>query len=334
MKQPFLWVSPISKNVTRAVIEYCEEKKTRIGFIPSRRQVEYDGGYTGFTTKSLAEYVKSSTDKCPIYRDHSGPNQGEVADAGFKSLIEDAKFFDGIHVDPFYKRSFEDGVNYTIDIIKAVQSFNPNVTFEIGTEEAICKISPEMLDSLLGQLLCELGYKSFKQIDFAVIQFGTRLQGGENIGTYKEEELQKAVEICRKWGVLSKSHNTDYQTANYIYSIRKQGVDAINIAPEFGTLETKVIIEQLKPDEFEKFYKLCLESKKWVKWVNQDFNPEKDKRKLVEICGHYVFRDQEFRGIYESCFKQSPYSNYEIDEITGQIITAVKNRLDEILFVK
>ena len=38
------YIGPMSKNVVDSVIEFVEETGNKIGFIPSRRQVEYDGG--------------------------------------------------------------------------------------------------------------------------------------------------------------------------------------------------------------------------------------------------------------------------------------------------
>lgn len=33
------------------------------------------------------------------------------------------------------------------------------------------------------------------------------------------------------------------------------------------------------------------------KWVSDDFKPEENKRKLIEICGHYVFSNDKFKNI-------------------------------------
>ena len=89
-------------------------------------------------------------------------------------------------------------------------------------------------------------------------------------------------------------------------------LDAINIAPEFGMIETKVILNKLKVDNnielIDKFYKLCFDSKKWIKWVSKDFKPEENKEKLIEICGHYVFAKKEFFEI------KNNYTNID-DEI-------------------
>ena len=98
------FVGPMSKNVVDAVIEVNNDKNLKIGFIPSRRQVEYNGGYVNnWATESFSEYVKSKNNTIAIERDHGGPGQGYKDDDGIKSYEIDAKYFDIIHIDPWKK---------------------------------------------------------------------------------------------------------------------------------------------------------------------------------------------------------------------------------------
>jgi len=65
-------------------------------------------------------------------------------------------------------------------------------------------------------------------------------------------------------------------------------LNAINIAPELGVIETKVLIKYIKNDkDFNKIFVICLNGEKWKKWVNSDFDPLMNKKELIEICGHY-----------------------------------------------
>jgi len=73
-------------------------------------------------------------------------------------------------------------------------------------------------------------------------------------------------------------------------------MDAINIAPQFGQLETLSYLEEMGND-IEDYYKICYDSKRWEKWVSKDFVPENNKKELIKICGHYVFSDEEFKSI-------------------------------------
>ena len=72
------FIGPMSKNVVDAVIEFNGD----FGFIPSRRQVDYNGGYVNdWTTGEFSKYVNG---RVPIQRDHGGIGQGYVHDDGMK----------------------------------------------------------------------------------------------------------------------------------------------------------------------------------------------------------------------------------------------------------
>ena len=99
---PKYFIGPMSKNVVDTIIEFCNKTNNTIGLIPSRRQVEWDGGYVNnWTTQEFTEYVKSKTDKILLVRDHSGPGQGQSDDDGYQSLSEDCKYLDLVHIDPW-----------------------------------------------------------------------------------------------------------------------------------------------------------------------------------------------------------------------------------------
>ena len=50
-------------------------------------------------------------------------------------------------------------------------------------------------------------------------------------------------------------------------------------------------------DDIEDYYQICYDSKRWVKWVDENFIPENNKKELIKICGHYVFSDDKFLDI-------------------------------------
>ncbi len=52
-----LFVGVVSKNTVDAVIEFANEHNVEIGLIPSQNQVDYLGGYAGWTTETLSEYA-------------------------------------------------------------------------------------------------------------------------------------------------------------------------------------------------------------------------------------------------------------------------------------
>ena len=46
-----LYIGFVSRNTRDATIEYANNHNVFLGLIPSRRQIDYDGGYVGFTSK-------------------------------------------------------------------------------------------------------------------------------------------------------------------------------------------------------------------------------------------------------------------------------------------
>ena len=44
----------MSKNIVDAINEFCKETNNKIGLIPSRRQVEWDGGYVNNTLAHIS----------------------------------------------------------------------------------------------------------------------------------------------------------------------------------------------------------------------------------------------------------------------------------------
>ena len=117
---------PMSKNVVDSIIEFSLiNPDINITLIPSRRQIEYNGGYVNnWTTSEFAKYVKERNSKIKIERDHSGPSQGTNIDDGFESLKEDAKYFDIIHIDPWkYCDNIEDGIEWTAKMIMSLKIF-------------------------------------------------------------------------------------------------------------------------------------------------------------------------------------------------------------------
>jgi hypothetical protein len=297
---PKFFIGPMSKNIVDTIIDFCNKNNTSIGLIPSRRQVEFNGGYVNnWKTSEFTDYVRSKTNHVLLVRDHSGPGQGQFDDDGYESLTEDCKFFDIIHIDPWKKYpSFNLGLKETIRMIEHCYELNPNLQYEIGTEEAIRRFEPYELEELIIQLKNRLDPNIFDKIKYLVIQSGTSLKQTTQTGEYDKDRLIDMVKVSRKYGLISKEHNGDYLPIDLIKQKFNYGLDSINIAPEFGVIETKVVLDEIiknsQNDLFEKFYTICYESKKWVKWVDKNFKPEDNKKDLILICGHYVISNEDF----------------------------------------
>lgn len=296
---PKIFIGPMTKNVVDGAIQFETKTKTPIAFIPSRRQVEFDGGYVNnWTTSEFCEYVKSRS-SATIVRDHAGPSQGKNEDDGIESIIEDCKYMETIHVDPWKQhQNLQSGIRYTIELIKICHEKNPEVTFEVGTEQAIRNFETSELEYLLIELKTSLTEEQFSKIKYLVIQSGTSLLANTQTGNYSSERLKSMLTIAKRYKLITKEHNGDYLDPDIIKNKFEQGLDCINIAPEFGLIETDAYLEHIHDEEtFELFWKICYDSNKWVKWVDKDFNPQKNKKELIRICGHYVVSSTEFEEV-------------------------------------
>jgi fructose/tagatose bisphosphate aldolase len=313
----------MSKNIVDAIIEFSDETGNKIGLIPSRRQVEYIGGYVNnWTTEEFSRYCN----RLLLKRDHSGPGQGYIDDDGFESLKEDCKHLNLIHIDPWKKYpKYKDGLKWTIDMIKFCYNQNPSIEYEVGTEESIRKFDTDTLDRLIMDLQVYLGRPIYNQIKYLVIQSGTSLKGNSNTGKYNKDRLLGMIKVAKSYNLLCKEHNGDYLPVDLIKEKFKLGLDAINIAPEFGRIETKTYLQKIKekaPELFGILYNICYISNKWTKWVNADFIPDNNKEELINICGHYVLSDSDFISQIKNNFPG----------IDGVVKKNIKLKLEELFY--
>ena len=308
------FIGPMSKNVVDSIIEFGGE----FGFIPSRRQVDYNGGYVNnWTTGEFSKYVNG---RVPIERDHGGIGQGYKYDDGIESFMHDCRYFDKIHIDPWKEyQDFDSGLQETIDCINFIYLVMgmKKVKFEVGTEESIRRFEVDELETLLRHLRGKLEPEIFENIEYVVVQSGVGLDLGKqnNTGTFDPDRLEKMISVCKKYGKKSKEHNGDYLSSKEYKDRFELGLDSINIAPEFGQLETLCYLEEMGED-IDEYYNICYESKRWEKWVDKDFIPEKNKKELIEICGHYLLSDKRF------------LSNRPL--IDDKIKRVIKNKLDDL----
>ena len=288
------FIGPMSKNIVDAIMEYTTDTQNNVGLIPSRRQVELSGGYVhNWTTEEFAAHAQGLF----LVRDHGGPGQGLHDDDGYESLAADCDHLNMVHIDPWKKfPAYQAGTRWTIEMIKYCHALNPGLFYEVGTEETIRHFSAFELHNLLTDLENNLTDAEYKQIKYCVIQSGTALRGNENTGRYDKNRLDTMIQMVKSHRLLSKEHNGDYLPTALIAEKFSLGLDSINIAPEFGQLETLCYLEEMGSD-IEEYYKICYESKRWEKWVGEDFSPHENKEELIKICGHYVLSDEKFKLI-------------------------------------
>mgnify|MGYP001308837957 CR=1 FL=1 len=330
-----LAVGPMSKNCVEATIETANEKNIPIMMIASRRQIdgkEFGGGYVNnWDTKSFSKYVKKRDKKRKIIlcRDHGGPwqnnlevkkrfNSTQAMNSAKRSYMEDIDSnFKIIHIDTCLSlKGVEKNKNKALKRLFELYKFcseyakkrRKEIFFEIGTEEQSGTTNTQKeLDDTLSKTINFCKKNKLKKPTFVVIQSGTRVMETRNVGTFEtpfrveneipaEIQIPKMIDICKKYSVLMKAHNTDYLSNEALKWHPRLGIHAANIAPEFGVIETKKILEiihLLKLSKFKnKFIKLSLSSNKWKKWMTKN-SKATDFEKAV-ISGHYIFSNDEF----------------------------------------
>ena len=303
---PRIFIGPMSINIVNTVAKFCDDNDMSIGLIPSRRQVEYDGGYVNnWTTKEFVLHARKQSYRLVLQRDHGGPRQGTGApdDDGMQSFLHDCiSGFDLIHIDPWKKtQSLSAAIKETATYMKFCNSLSTNLRFEVGTEEAIRKYEADEFNDFLIGLKKEVG-PLFDKVEYGVIQFGTRIEGIENIGEFDEQRCMDMIEICKNHNIFSKEHNGDYLSLDAVSRRYELGLDGLNIAPEFGSIESCTILGEIqaagRDDLLDQFYQTCVASNRWKKWVPEDFQLTDDKKPfIIKLCGHYVFSTEELEKI-------------------------------------
>ena len=355
-KATLLAVGPMSKNCVEATIEIANEKNVPIMMIASRRQIdskEFGGGYVNnWDTKKFSNYVKKKDKNklITLCRDHGGPwqnsleikkkfNSIEAMNSAKRSYMEDINSgFKIIHIDTCLSlNGIEKSKKKTLDRLFELYKFcsnyakkkNKNIFFEIGTEEQSGTTNTQKeLEETLHKTINFCKKNKLKKPTFVVIQSGTRVMEMRNVGTFEapfrveneipaEIQIPKMIEICKKYNVLMKAHNTDYLSNDALNCYPRLGISAANIAPEFGVIESKKILEimvALKLKSLKNsFIKLSLDSNKWKKWMTKD-SKANDYEKAV-ISGHYVFSEKKFLEIKENHVKILKEKNQNLDKI-------------------
>lgn len=245
-------------------------------------------------------------------------------DAGFQML----------HIDPSVDIHTNPDVDEILDRIYELYEYccsyakqqGKEIIFEIGTEEQSGSTNTqEELEYTLEQMKKFCSNNQLPYPSFVVIQTGTRVMETNNVGSFDrpvrvanelpaEIQLPKMIEICERYGIFMKEHNTDYLSTESLQWHPRLGIHAANVAPEFGVAESKALINILEKkgmqDLADAFLKESYDSGKWKKWMLQDTNATDRDRAI--ISGHYVFATETCREIIEKARRR--LSNVNLDD--------------------
>ena len=296
-----LGFGPMSREVITAICNYAQENKQPLMLISSRNQIDADSGYVMTTPeyRSLlqtlpTEYIWTCRDHCgPYFLDvEKGLDLRAAVEATKKTIAYDIEQgYDLIHIDTSRVGDAET-FNIAEELFEFCLKFNPKIQFEFGTEEnvgvaaGIIKYKQDVAFA-----------KNIPNIKFVVAQTGSLCHEDHQAGIFDYAAAVELVGVANANGVQLKEHNADYLTPAEIQLRRDAGVHALNIAPQLGVVQTKLLralASKYAPTEWAEFAQVVLASRRRTKWT--DLNDDLQK---VNVAGHYSFASPEYQRLVD-----------------------------------
>lgn len=376
-------IGPMSHTLIKASMLLAKEKDFPLMFIASRNQVDADelgGGYVcNWDQKRFSEaiaQIAKENDFDGLYylcRDHGGPWQrdnernahlpeDEAMALGKKSYKYDLENgFDLLHIDPTKDPyivgkviDMDVNLNRTIELIETAENERkamnlPPVSYEVGTEETNGGLtSSENYEAFIKKLNERLDEKNLPHPAFIVGNTGTLTRLTENVGHVDPTSCKNLSSIAKKYHVGLKEHNGDYLDDAILLQHPAWGVTAMNVAPEFGTVETQAYLklaevedslheEGLIKDKSDIALVLTMEAVKsgrWKKWmvdgkdklsIEEILEDKELVRLITEISGHYTFNNPKVKAEIAKL-----YANLSQSGIDGElyVINKIKDSID------
>ena len=315
IKNTFLGLGPMSKEVINSLNFFSKKYKKKIMLICSRNQVESDklgNGYVNnFSTSGFANFVKKKKNNLLIMsRDHSGPfkRDGEIkmslkqeVDNCKISLLDDIQNDFGIlHIDTSQcgKSKYEIAHELITFCNETAKKFKKKIFFEFGAEDhgVLTNFKKFTNDAKF--------FSKFQNKQFIVCQTGSLVKSTFQVGQFDINSVKIMKKIAKENGLLLKEHNCDYLNYEQIQLRKDYEINAINIAPELGVIQSNLtynISRRLGLEkEIIKFQKLVLNKQKWKKW---NYNNENDLIKFF-TAAHYHFSSKIYKDIIEKINKK------------------------------
>ena len=379
-----LGVGPISKVAVRATFQACQKHACPAVFIASRNQVDLKSLGHGYLmggmdqaefVSLLARFQEQAGYEGPVYicRDHGGPWQRNVelnekypvdqamavAKESFRSDIEAG--FNYIHIDPTkcplpYTQG--DLCSWTVDLVGFCEDTRRElnkepIDYEVGTEDIRGGLTTsDTFESFLKEISRRLDSRGLPLPTCVVGQTGTLARIDRNVGRFDRAKAQELAGIAARYGIGFKEHNGDYLSAASCRIHPDLGITGMNVAPEFGLLETdaclaladeesKLVREGwLAGNEASNLRELMLESTfknaPWKKWMtdevrqldNEAVASDAALRLLIARgCGHYTYDLPQVRSA-----RKRLYRNIRSFELAGDpdrfVVDRVRERIE------
>jgi hypothetical protein len=250
-------------------------------------------------------------------RDHCGPyfldaeknlSLRDAVEATKKTIAYDIEQgFNLIHIDT---SRVEDTYGIAEELFKFCLDLNPNIQFEFGTEENVGVAAGAI------KYKNDVAFaKNIPNIQFVVAQTGSLCHEDHQAGGFETATVKELVEVANTNGVKMKEHNADYLSADEIRLRSTVGVHALNIAPQLGVVQTKLLrrLVDQHPDaqgQWMDFATEVVDSGRWSKWTESN-----DREHQINVAGHYCFSSSKYQALV-NVLNQS--TNWR-DAITSEI---------------
>lgn len=299
-----LGVGPMSTEIIEAVFRFSNYHRKQVMLIASKNQIDHSGGYVNnWTTTQYMDFIKQlkstySNADVKVCRDHCGPGFNGNYDLSdvYKTIEDDIKNgFDLIHIDFCHFQGTKD--QRFEESKKAVEfclKLRPDILLEIGTDENLATTYNLPNLSEIGN---EIDYfKTFCSPEFYVVQTGTIVREINQGGSLNRQFIEQISKMLHEKGLKLKEHNADYLNKEEINS-HKGLVDAMNIAPQLGVVQTSVVLSKclIYGINTEEFLEEVYNKGKWKKWMYK--NTPENKMLCCQIAGHYHFASDAYKKI-------------------------------------
>lgn len=356
-----LCVGPLSTNVIDVAIKFSNQHEVPLILVASRRQIEareFGAGYVNnWSTEELLEYVNAKDAQNIFFeRDHGGPWQSNYEIKKNASVEESMKIakrsyevdIDAgmhiIHIDPTIPVA---GEQLTYEIVLSrlfelyahvseyAKSKNKKILIEVGTEEQSGSYTDlKQLEDFIERISVFCKKNNFETPLFIVIQTGAKVIESRNVGLFERgtshdkmhliKNILDSSAIAKKHGIQIKEHNADYLSFENLALRPSIGIKASNVAPEFGYLESKALLNLLNMygtrNDVERFVDIVHNSKKWEKWVAPESTLKKTEKVL--LAAHYCYSEPEIVKIKDNLEFQLRRRNIDMNEYLKKAIMA------------
>lgn len=363
-------IGPMSSNLLKASFELARDEDFPLMFIASRNQVDKDelgGGYVnGWNQQTFAADIKQAaadTDFTGLYylcRDHGGPWQRDeernahlsvekamhLAKESYLADIEAG--FDLLMIDPT-KDPFQMGkvidldkiIEWTVELLEFCETERkkknlPEIGYEVGTEETNGGLTTtERYETFIKKLQAELSSRDLPMPSFIVGQTGTLTRLTEQVGHWNYANAIDLAKMAKKYGVGLKEHNADYMDDETLLLHNPAHITASNVAPQYGTEETRAYLKLIKVErrlkkeglikQASNLYDVLLDkairTERWRKWMEGDdvnlkvedvLQDERLSTEILDISGHYAFNDPAVKKEIKTL-----YANLQANNIDG-----------------